>query len=296
NFMDPAVKCGTQNSWGGSSDIGGSPRDGGTQLTPEEIAKGCQDAFQKYSFVQQALQFFLIAVSATTILAASEFFASHWHPGKWFNIPSLNALVFDPYLQFSIALIFLTTILLPVVSQRRLWQFGIILPAGKSWWFAFPCVILGAFAGGAWAPVQHHSYLISDISRLLISTIFLSFAAEYLFRGVLHGILARKSRIQNCNSRSFISWPNIGTALLYALSLTLLPIFHNETFHPFSISLRNGSIYFAAFFFSIFLGFARERSHSFFPSCLLHLMAILSVLFLPDLFTYASHVFNLSWP
>jgi hypothetical protein len=296
NFMDPAVKCGTQNRWGGSSDIGGSPQDRGTQLTPEEIAKGCQEAFQKYSFVQLAMQFFLVALSAITMWAVSEFLATHLHPGKWFNIPSLNALVFDPYLQFSIALIFLTTIILSIVSQRRLWQFGIILPVGKSWWFNFPGVILAAFAGGAWAPVQHHSYLISDISRLLISAMLLSFAAEYLFRGVLHGILARKSRIQNCSSKFFISWPNIGTALLYALFLTLLPIFHNETFNPFSITLRDSSIYFAAFFLSIFLGFVRERSHSFFSSYLIHLLAVFSILFLPDLFTYASHAFHLSWP
>jgi hypothetical protein len=294
NFMDPAVKCGTENRWGGSSDIGGSPRDGGTQLTPKEIAKGCQEAFQKYSFAQQALQFFLVALSATTILAVSEFFATHWNSGKRFNSPFLNTLVFDPYLQFSVVLIFLTTILLSVVSQRRLWQFGIILPVGKSWWFTCPGAILGAFAGGAWVPVQNHSHLISDISRLLIAAILLSFAAEYLFRGVLHGILARKSRIQDCSSRFFISWPNIGTAVLYVFSLALLPFFHNETFNPFSITLKNSSIYFAAFFFSIFLGFIRERSHSFFSSYLIHLIAVLSVLFLPDLFIYASHVFHIS--
>jgi hypothetical protein len=296
NFMDPAVKCGTQNRWGGSSDIGGSPRDGGTQLTPEEIAKGCQDAFQKYSFVQRAQLFFLVALSAITVLAASEFLATHWHPDKWFNIPSLNTLVFNPYLQFSLALIFLTTIILSVVSQRRLWQFGVILPVGKNWWFNLPVVMLAAFAGGAWAPVNPHSYLISDISRLLISAILLSFAAEYLFRGVLHGILSRRSRIQNCSSKFFISWPNTGTAILYALALTLLPLFHNGTVNPFAITLRHGSIYFAAFFFSLFLGFVRERSHSFFSSYLIHLIAVLSVLFLPDLFTYASHVFQISWP
>ena len=294
--MDPAVKCGTENRWGGSSDIGGTPRDGGTLLTPEEIAKGCQEAFQKYSFVQQTLQFFLVALSAAAVLAVSGFLATHWHSDQGFNSPSLKTLVFDPYLQFSLALIFLTTIILLTVSRRRLWQFGILLPVGKRWWLTFPVVMLAAFGGGAWVPLKPHSYLISDISRLLISAILLSFAAEYFFRGVLHGILARKSRIQNCSSKFFISWPNTGTALLYALSLPLLPFFHNESFNPFSITLKQGSIYFAAFFFSIFLGFARERSHSFFSSYLIHLIAILSVLFLPDLFTYALHAYPLSWP
>ena len=295
NFTDPAVKCGTQNRWGGSSDIGGSPRDGGTKLTPEEIAKDCQDAFQKYSFVQRAKQFFLVALSTAAILAVSEFAATQWHPGKWFRTPYLNSLVSDPYLRFSMVLIFLTTIILAVVSRRRLWQFGIIFPVGKGWWFTLPGVILAAFAGGVGIPVAHHSYPVSDISRLLISSMLLSFAVEYLFRGVLHGILARKSRIQDCGSKFFISWPNIGTALLYALFLTFLPLFQNQTFNPFSITLKQGSIYAAAFFFSIFLGFVRERSHSFFSSCLIHLIAVCSILFLPDLFIYASRVFPVEW-
>jgi len=297
NFLDPAVKCRTRDRWGGSSDIGGSPRDQGTKLTPEEIAKGCREAFQKYSFVQQTLQFFLVTVSAVGALAAAELFSgAHWHPGKWFNAPSLNTIVFDPYVQFSIALIFFTTIILAVVSHRRLWQFGIISPVGKNWWFILPAAILAAFAGGAWAPVEHPSYRIPDISRLLLSGMLLPFASEYLFRGVLHGILAQKSKIQSCSSKFFISWPNVGTALLYAVFLTLLPFFQNETFNPFSITLRHGSIYVAAFFFSIFLGVVRERSHSFFSSYLIHLMAVFSVIFLPDLFIYATHVFHLSWP
>jgi len=294
NFMDPAVKCGTQNRWGGSSDIGGSPRDSGTQLSPEEIAKGCQEAFQKHSFVRRALQFFLAALSAAAILAVSEFAATQWHPGKWFHSPWLNALASDPYLRFSVALILLTTILLSFVSQKRLWQFGINIPVGKGWWFTLPGVILVAFAGGACVPFKHDSYPISDNSRLIISAMVLAFAAEYLFRGVLHGILARKSRIQNCSSKFFISWPNAGTALLYAAFLTFLPLFHSETFNLYSITLKQGSVYFAAFLFSIFLGFVRERSHSFFSSWLIHLIAVFSILFLPDLFVYASHIFPLS--
>ncbi len=296
NFLDPAVKCRTQDRWGGSSDIGGSPRDRGTKLTPEEIAKGCQEAFQKYSFVQRALQFFIVAISAIAILAVAEYSATRWHPGKWFNVPSLNALVFDPYLQFRLTLIFLTTIILGAVSHRRLWQFGIISPVGKSWWFNLPFAILAAFAGGAWVPGKPHSYLIPDLGRLLLSITLLTFAAEYLFRGLIHGILAQKSRIQSCTSKFFVSWPNIGTALLYAAFLTLLPFFQNEAFNPFSITLRHGSIYFAAFFFSLLLGSVRERSHSFFSSYLIHLFAVFSVLFLPDLFSYATHVFHLSWP
>lgn len=287
NFMDPAVKCRTQDRWGGSSDIGGSPRDRGTQLTPEEIAEGCQEAFQKYSSAQRGLQFMLVAVLAAGVLAVSEFLTTHLHPDKWIASPSLGSFVVDPYLQFGLAMILLTTIILAVVSHGRLWQFGIISPVGKNWWLTLPVVILGAFAGGAWMPVEHPSYQIVDISRLLLGGMLLAFASEYLFRGVLHGILARKSRIQNCGgSKFFISWPNIGIAVLYALFLTLLPFFHNETFSLYSITLKHGSIFFAGFLFSLLLGAVRERSHSVFSSFFIHFIAVLSILFLPDLMIY----------
>jgi len=287
NFMDPAVKCRTQDRWGGSTDIGGSPRDRGTQLTPEEIAEGCQEAFQKYSFAQRGLQFMPVAVLAAGVLAVSELVETHLHPGKWIASPSLGSFVVDPYLQFGLAMILLTTVILAVVSRGRLWQFGIISPVGKNWWLTLPVVILGAFAGGAWMPVEHPSYQIADISRLLLGGMLLAFASEYLFRGVLHGILARKSRIQSGGSKFFISWPNIGIAVLYALFLTLLPFFHNETFNPYSITLKQGSVYFAGFFFSLVLGSVRERSHSVLSSFLIHFIAVLSILFLPDLLIYA---------
>ena len=278
--MDPAVKCRTQDRWGGSSDIGGSPRDRGTELTPEESGMGCQEAFQKDSFVQWGLQFMLVAVLAAGVLAVSEFLTTLRHPGKWIDAPSsFGSFFVDPYLQFSLALILLTTIILAVVSSGRLWQFGIISPVGKNWWFALPVAILGAFAGGAWMPLEHPSYQIADISRFLLGCMLLAFASEYLFRGVLHGILAQKSRIQSCSSKFFISWPNIGTAFLYALFLILLSLFHNETFNPYSITLRQGSIYFAGFFFSLVLGSVRERSHSFFSSFLIHFIAVLTILF-----------------
>jgi len=286
NFMDPAVKCRTQDRWGGSSDIGGSPRDRGTQLAPKEIAEGCQEAFQKYSFVQRGLQFMYVAVLAAAVLVVSQLIATHLNPDRWITAPSLGSFVADPYLQFSLALILLTTIILAVVSRGRLWQLGIISPVGKNWWLALPIVILGAFAGGVWLPVEHLSYQITDISRLLLVSMLLAFASEYLFRGVLHGILARKSRIQNYDSKFFISWPNIGTAFLYALFLILLPLFYNETFNFDSITLKQGSIYFAGFFSSLILGSVRERSHSVFSSFLITFIAVISILFLPDLLIY----------
>ena len=286
NFMDPAVKYHSQDRWGGSSDIGGSPRDRGTQLTPEEIAEGCREAFREYSIVQRGMQFLPVAVLAAGGLAVSDFLATYLHPGKGMNALMLGSFATDPYLQFSLALIFLATVILAVVSRGRLWQFGIISPLGKKWWFVLPVAILVAFAGGAWVPIKQPSAQLVDISRLILDGMMLAFAAEFFFRGVLHGMLARKSWIQSSSSNFFISWPNIATAFLYAFFLTLLPFFHNQAFQSYSIALQQGLIYVAGFLFSLFLGSVRERSHSFLASFSIHFIAIIFILFFSDLLLY----------
>ncbi|MFZ5571149.1 MAG: type II CAAX prenyl endopeptidase Rce1 family protein [Thermodesulfobacteriota bacterium] len=283
NFMDPAVKYrNVTNKWGGASDIGGSPRESGTMLTPEEIAKGCRDTFQKYSFLQKLLDISLMAGYSLAALFLAELLAAYWRPLDWFDAPLVNAVTADPYFGFSSGLFLLATIILVAVSGRRPWQFGIIRPLGKKWWLLLPLTVLAAFAGGAWAPMAKLHPQPPDGLLLLITCILLTFSAEYLFRSVLHGVLAQRSRIQNYESRYFISWPNLGTACLYSIFLTFLPFFPDESFHPLSLNLRPGSLYIAAFLFSMTLGFVRERSHSFFTAFLFHLISVLSVVFLPD--------------
>jgi hypothetical protein len=59
NFIDPAVRGRSEgNKWGGSSDIGGSPRgNGGTRLDPQEIANACKDAFHNPDFSVNVIRF-----------------------------------------------------------------------------------------------------------------------------------------------------------------------------------------------------------------------------------------------
>ena len=122
--------------------------------------------------------------------------------------------------------------------------------------------------------------------KAVLGVMLLAFASEYLFRGLLHGILARQSRIQSCDSQFFISWPNFGTAFLYALFLALSPFFLSQTFNPYAGTLKQGSIFVAGLIFSLVLGSVRERSHSVFSSFLIHVIAVFTVLFLPDLLIY----------
>jgi hypothetical protein len=294
NFMDPAVKYRNMNSkWGGSTDIGGSPRECGTRLTPEEIANACREAFQRTSLFQKALQFSFITTACLVMFAWADLSAAYWDPGKWFNKPGLDALVSDPYFGFSVVMLLLTTVILVGVSGRRLWQFGIILPEGKKWWFFLPVTLLAGIAGGAWVPAGQASLPAFDDARLLLTCVLLPFVAEYLYRSVLHGIIAQQSRIQSSVSNYFISWPNLGTSFLYSFFLTFLPVFRDGVFDPLSIDFIPGWTYFSAFIFSISLGFVRERSHSFFTSYLFHLVSALLIVFLPLILVHANRILNI---
>lgn len=282
NFIDPAVKYrNINNKWGGSSDIGGSPRESGTRLSPEEIARACRETFLKKTFLWHVSQYAFVAICCMLVFSGAIFLATYWGPDNFFNSPGLDALLSDPYFGFGSVVFLLTTLLLVSVSGRRFWQFGIMLPEGKKWWLFLPAAVLTGFAGGAWVPAGAASSQAFDSSRLLLICILLPFVAEYLFRGVLHGIIAQQSRIQSSISPYFVSWPNIGTSLLYSFSLTLIPIFRDGVTASLAIDLRTGWTYFSAFLFSLLLGVVRERSHSFFTSYLFHLISALLFIFLP---------------
>jgi hypothetical protein len=73
NFIDPAVRGRADgNKWGGSADIGGSPRESGTKLTPKNIAKACRDAFQKPDPGTNVIRFIRSLTITSAIIGISE--------------------------------------------------------------------------------------------------------------------------------------------------------------------------------------------------------------------------------
>ncbi len=298
NFIDPAVKYRNMNNkWGGSSDIGGSPREIGTRLTPEEIANACWETFQKKSFFPKIRQYALAVAACLVVFSAAAFSAAYWDTGKGPITPSLNAIVSDPYFGFGVVMLLLTSLILVSVANRRLWQFGIIFPEGKTWWFFLPITVVAGLMGGAWVPTGLPSSRAFNDMHLLLICILLPFAAEYLFRSLLHGIIALQSRIQSSLSNYFISWPNLGAAFLYSLFLTFFPVFQDGAIiYPLSMNVRSGWSYFAAFIFSVSLGVVRERSHSFFSSYLFHLIPVFLSIFLPSILIFTNQILNIIRP
>jgi membrane protease YdiL (CAAX protease family) len=273
NAMDPDVSCKKNGrKWGGSDDIGGSPRGAATKLTPQEIAQACRDAFQKTGFVGHAIHFFHALVIVAAILGAAEickfYFTANFYPE---DSARANLLLVSD-LSFFAALAFFAALSLAIVSRTRWWRFGIRIPTGKDWWLLLPIIMLAAFAQGVYFPQKFFLHRGSGQSLIyLILTIPL--ALELLFRSLAHGILAKDATIQSCRSKWFLSYPTVASAILYAAFiayLVLLPdILHG------SLQMKVVLIcVLAAIAFGLTAGIIRERSQSVFPVILLHAAAI----------------------
>jgi hypothetical protein len=275
NFIDPVVKCRSQNNrWGGSSDIGGSPRATGTNLTPGEIVQACRDALQKPSIRLQAAGLLKAALLLAAILAPAEVLRLFWHPDAWFaNI--LFGLTLFPAFDAALLVIVLTAVFLAILSYRKSWQYGLCLPLGSSWWLLLPAAVLCGFLGGIWQP-DISAWDVPLFKKILFLVITLPLASELLFRSLVHGLLARSARIQNCSSHWYLSWPTVGSAFLYAAFIGYRLLLSSGSLAEVFTAWTTANI-FSAFAFGIAAGVVRERSQSLLPAFLFHLITAAAV-------------------
>ncbi|MGA8241376.1 MAG: CPBP family intramembrane glutamic endopeptidase [Desulfobacterales bacterium] len=275
NFIDPAVKCRSQNNrWGGSADIGGSPRASGTSLTPSEIAQACRDALQKPSIRLQATGLLKAALIVSAILAPAEVLRLFWHPDAWFT-KILFGLTLYPAFDAALLVIVLTGLFLSILSYRKSWQYGLSLPIGISWWLILPGAVLFGFLGGIWQP-DISTWDVHLYKKILFLVITLPLALELLFRSLVHGLLTRSARIQHCSSHWFLSWPTVGSAFLYAGYIGYRLLLSSGSLAEVFTAWTTANI-FSAFAFGIAAGLVRERSQSFLPAFLFHLITAAAV-------------------
>lgn len=278
NFMDPAVKGRMNtNRWGGSGDIGGSPRDKGTQLTPAEIVSACRDVIEKRSDIRHIKRFLLSAGFSLLILIAAIATAQNWHLARWLNRESLGLCLRSQVFGFQLALLVITAVTLLITAFRRPWQFGIMLPIGRDWWRLLPVALLIGVIGGM--PVPGNALFATDTRAAWVLALVLApLSQELLFRGLVHGMMAQLAGIQDCFSRWFISGPTIGSALLYALGIALqLTLLSSD---PMATLTSGVLLKYVAMggVFGIGAGMIRERSHSVLPAWLFHSLAVLTLL------------------
>jgi membrane protease YdiL (CAAX protease family) len=276
NLLDPAAGGDrSRNRWGGSSEIGGSPRATGTQLRVQQIAHACQRVYGKASFLAGLRRTAGAAAASTGLMLLA------LAPVGIGSLPG-NRLPGDAVPWFAGVLAMLCAAFLLFAARRTPGLYGLRLPAGSDWWKLLPLALIGALAGGVWIPapgrIEEMGRGIQGDSLALASLVVLPAAAEVLFRGLVHGRLAWSFPIQRGGGRWFVSWPVIASSLLYA-PWALLPLLDAAP-PPFA---RLESFAWCAplagsLLFGLASGMARERSESLLAPILLHWIGALSLL------------------
>jgi len=276
NYIDPGVRRRADASkWGGSGDIGGSPRGVGTRLTPQEVALACREAFHKPAPIDtfRRLGRALFAIGAITALATLGRFQLP-HLAEWAD-PAVPDWIWQPEFLFIVSLFLLTALGLMIGSHGRLWRFGFALPSGRDWWALLPVCLLSGAAGGIQLPGPSAGGLPTWLG-VVMTFVMWPICLELLFRSLGHGVLAQGSEIQLCDSRWFFSYPSVTMAFLYAAFMGYIKILPGLPDVNLGVLTAGGL--FAAFAFGLAAGFARERSQSILPAISFHAAAMLALL------------------
>ena len=276
NVLDPAVEAtGSADRWGGSAEIGGSPRRSGTALGPVDIADALRLAYRRptvFDRVRSVATAF--GSSAVPMIAA-------W--AAVFGISDGDVTADRLVAQYSLLFLgvgLVTTLLLVLLLGRhgRFRLYGFQWPQGFRWALVTPIVLIGAVAGGIWLfwPLSFAGRLPGP-SGWASWAILLGFPllAEILFRGLAHGIMIESYSVQHSHGRWFVSWPVAISALFYALwTLPFLNLTLAGEIWPLASWI---SVPLGALICGVGFGISRERSGSLIAPLAMHTLALLGV-------------------
>lgn len=278
NYIDPVVRCRTNShQWGGSGDIGGSPRGIATKLSPAEIVQACRDAFFNPSPATYMMHFIYALMAVIAITGSAVISDYYLSTAPWLSKIPAAGLVSKTYFSFFGAIVLFTAAVIFLISRRRLWRFAIGVPHGKDWWICLPVVILAAMANGVYFP-KSALHLLNFSETAVYVFIAIPLASELLFRGLAYGILAGDTSVQSCNNPWSFSYAAVAAAILYAGFITCLTFLPEMTKGVLQTKIVAETA-FAALAFGLANGIVRERSQSILPAVAFHLIA-LAVFFL----------------
>ena len=279
NLIDPAAgHRGSSSRWGGSAEIGGSPRGRGTELTPRQIAEACARAYRGPTLAER-----FAALGKGLGAAALGLAGARW---VWWLVEHTKAGPgeISNAASFSTADLLATLALLVVTvggmalgrAHRRPGFYGLRLPSGRSWWLLLPAAILGGLLGGAAFPARVVAALgggagVAGRWALVAVAIVLPVLAELLFRGLVQAELFRAVRNRGI-VRSWVPRPAAALgAVLYAVApVALEPLLWRSDLVPSSaLPVAVGG----ALLLGLACGVARDRSESLVPPVLFHLLA-----------------------
>lgn len=277
NLTDPAVENSrSPNRWGGSGEIGGSPRSSGTRLAPAEIAAACRLAYHRPSPGERATSVGLALLLSSLSLIVGWAIAALGSAG----LPFLGTAGDGDLAAFGgVALAAAALLLASLKVLRRPGLFGLRRPVGWSWLLLGPTAAVGALLGGAWMPAVGGSLLPLQPLKLT-SLVLLPLVAEVAFRGLSQGLLMQKFPAQEPKGPWFPSWPATLSAVFFAL--WTVPLLVAGTAAGTQPSLLTGIS--GALLLGLALGMCRERAESLIGSLTLHYLGVGTVLLAATLF------------
>ncbi|MDX2438604.1 MAG: CPBP family intramembrane metalloprotease [Acidobacteriota bacterium] len=218
NLLDGAVS-GSQR-WGGSGDIGGSPRGVGTDLRIDEIVDICRWVFQpptggrRLATVGAGLLVTVLALGAVVLAGGAGLLSP---PGLLLSTGP------EGFRAASLALLGLGLMLVMLGRSRFPGYFGLRRPRRASFLLLLPLTVGAAACGGGW--VQGPGLELAGISGvapwwMTVAVIAGAAGIELLLRGALHGLLMTAYPV-HLNGRPSISTPNLVSASVYAAAVGL---------------------------------------------------------------------------
>lgn len=235
NLFDAAVTG--DRRWGGSNDIGGSPRGAGTGLDVGRIM-----AITKWVYDPPTIGRRLATVAgsvggAALVIAGAVLAANGSFP--WAGPPGL--LLGNGVFGYTVATCILLVLGLGLTVLGNSFfpgRFGLRLPVSMGFLVVLPLAILAAVIGGAWVPLP--GVETSGAGRnapwlAAFAVVVGAVGIELLCRGAVHGLMVNAYPVMQRFGRHFVSVPNLVAAGVYcgAMTVCLLP--------PHWLGITNGA-------------------------------------------------------
>lgn len=268
NLLDPAVDGRPPGKkWGGSDEIGGSPRGSGTGLTPREIAKILKLTYKK-SPPAEKLRQTLTATGLSLVVGGlvAGVVTLQRFLGLGLENPSYDASL--PSLLAALTLIAAAYGLTRHESRGWTWLYGWRRPAGWRWWPAALGLSGLGFFTSTWLP-QTNSPAAGPLLVGLLSLGLLALGVEMLFRGLVHGLQILEAEIPRVDGPWFLSRPNLVSASLFGLMATAaLWLEGYQILGGFAGWAESGLVFLVLVFAGILAGALREQSLSIWPAAI----------------------------
>lgn len=286
NLFDPAVSGrDPENRWGGSTDIGGSPRNSGTELTAVRIVRIAREAFQETDSISKLKLFgralaygVLPQLLGWATLIAGLFFSPF---EKFLSNQALGLTTgfFTFIMIFGVVVFYLGEVRLNPSS------YGFRIPVGWDWLKVLPASLVFGLFGALWLPSDGAGTTANWFGASLLLPLF----SSLFYFACIHGNLIPHFQIQRFRGPFFISLPTLYVAVAFAIGSALLPIrtiswLEYWQFHlpPLLHFLQNSTFVWALtipinFIYGLSLGLIRERTESFLPVLAIHTLLTIIV-------------------